>query len=121
MKKTLKITNDHLKLLSFALLQDNEDDITISKNAMMVCQSHLLDDVSLVLGLRDKEIPNTKDDADGRAFPDEIEKYMVDTYKYVVNNLYDFETLLHQTILQGGMQEGVYECDPKDNIWKKVD
>lgn len=117
MKKILNVTKDHLKLLSMALLENNDDSITISKDKLMVNQSHLLDDVSLVLGLRDKMIPNTEDSADGMAFPDDIEEYMVSTYKNVVEHLYDFETLLHQMILQGGIVEGIYECDSKDGIW----
>lgn len=116
---TLNLTEDHLKLATFLHLTNEEKDVRINKFIMLSEQSHLLDDVSLVLGLRDKMIPNTEEDADGMAFPDEIEKYMVDTYRYVSENLYWIETLIHQNILKGGVQPGTYVCDNRDKIWTK--
>lgn len=117
MKKTLNLTEDHLKLATFFDLQNEEEDVKINKRIMLTEQSHLLDDVSLILGLRDKAIENTKEDAEGMAFPDEIEKYMVDTYNYVRENLYWIETLIHQNILKGGVVPGTYTCDTRDKIW----
>lgn len=118
-RKVLNLTEDHLKLASFFHLENGEDDIKINKHIMLSEQSHLLDDVSLILGLRDKAIQNTIEDGDGRAFPDEIEKYMLDAYKYVSENLYWIETLIHQNILHGGVQPGVYVCDDREKIWEK--
>lgn len=119
-KKTLVLTEDHLKLVTCFLIENGEEAVSINKTRMLFEQSHLLDDVSLVLGLRDKAIPNTGEDADGLAFPDEIEKYMVDTYKYVRDNLFYIETLLHQNVLKGGIVPGTYECDKKSKIWEKI-
>ena len=121
MKKILELTKDHLKLASFFYIENREKEVAINKFIMLSEQSHLLDDVSLILGLRDKAIPNTEEDADGMAFPDDIEKYMVDTYRYVSENMYWIETLIHQMILEGGVQPGIYECSDKVKIWKKVD
>ena len=118
-EKTLTLTTDHLKLVSCFLIENNEDSVSIDKTKMLFEQSHLLDDVSLVLGLRDKAIPNTEEDADGIAFPDEIEEYMIETYQYVRDNLYFIETLLHQMILRGGLVPGTYSCDTKLKIWGK--
>ena len=70
--------------------------------------------------LKDKVIKGTEEDPDGGAYPDDIEKYMLDTYKYVSDNLYYIETLLHQFILQGGISEGTFKTSDKDMIWKKV-
>ena len=120
-KKTLELTEDHLKLASFFYIENGERDVKINKSIMLSEQSHILDDVSLILGLRDKMIPNTEEDADGMAFPDEIEKYMVDTYRYVSENMYWIETLIHQNILKGGVTPGTYTCDQKDRIWEKVE
>ena len=86
----------------------------------MTIQSSLLDDVSLVLGLRDKAIPNTQYSADGIAFPTDLEEYMFDVYNYVCNNIYAIETLIHQFVVNGGLTEGVYECDSQDMIWSKL-
>lgn len=118
-KKTLNLTEDHLKLATYFHLVNEEKDVKINKMIMLSEQSHLLDDVSLILGLRDKAIPNTEEDADGRAFPDEIEQYMVETYRYVSENLFWIETLIHQMILKGGVQPGTYVCDDRVKIWEK--
>lgn len=117
MKKTLNLTADHLKLATFFDLQNEEDGVKINKKIMLTEQSHILDDVSLILGLRDAVIPNTEEDADGRAFPDDIEKYMLDTYNYVKDNMYWIETLIHQQILKGGVTPGTYTCDTRDRMW----
>ena len=118
--KTLNLTEDHLKLASFFHLENEKDCIKIDKKIMLTEQSHILDDVSLILGLRDKTIVNTEEDADGRAFPDELEKYMLETYNYVSENLYWIETLIHQNILKGGVQPGEYSCNTRDKIWNKI-
>ena len=118
-KKTLNLTKDHLKLASAFLIEENDSSLIINKRIMLSEQSHLLDDVSLILGLRDKMIPNTEEDADGMAFPDEIEKYMVDTYRYVSENIYWIELLIHQQILNGGVEPGEYECDTCVKLFEK--
>ena len=118
---TLNLTKDHLKLLSMLDINDEDDNVlTINRKILMTQQSHLLDDVATVLGLKDKVIKGTEEDPDGGAYPDEIEKYMLDTYKYVSDNLYYIETLLHQFVLQGGISEGTFKTSDKDMIWKKV-
>ena len=118
-KITLTLTEDHLKLITCFLIENKEESVCINKTKMLFEQSHLLDDVSMILGLRDKAIPHTEEDADGLAFPDDVEKYMIDTYNYVRNNLYNIETLLHQYILCGGISVGTYVCDSNARIWSK--
>lgn len=121
MNKTLKLTEDHLKLVSFFLIEEDENNLIINKKIMLTEQSHLLDDVSLILGLRDKMITNTAEDADGMAFPDDVEQYMVDTYEYVSQNIYWIELLIHQFILKGGVTPGVYSCDTRVKIFEKLE
>ena len=80
----LCLTEDDLKLVRFFNIEDNDDNyLKINKNVMLTIQSHILDDVAMVLGLRDKAIKGTSDDALGSAYPDNVEKYMLDTYNYV--------------------------------------
>ena len=118
---TLNITKDHLKLLSMLDINDEDDNVlTINRKVLMTQQSHLLDDVATVLGLRDKVIEGTQEDADGGAYEDDVEKYMLDTYNYVSDNLYYIETLIHQMLLQGGVTEGAYKANDTDLIWRKV-
>lgn len=113
----LNLTEDHLKLVKFLNIEDNDDDVlTINKKVMLTMQTHLLDDVAMILGLRDKAIRNTEEDADGAAYPDDVEKYMLDTYKYVSDNLYLIETLLHQKVMEG-VKPGTYMCKDNELVW----
>lgn len=115
----LNLTNDHLKLVRFLNIEDVEDDyLKINKKRMLTLQTHILDDIAMILGMRDKAIKGTEEDADGAAYPDEIEEYMLSVYKYVSDNLYLIETLIHQFLLEG-VKEGSYSCNDKDMIWKK--
>lgn len=117
----LNLTEDHLKLVKFFNIEDIDDDfLSINKKTMLTLQTHLLDDVSLILGLRDKAIKNRTEDADGMAFPDEEEKYMLDTYNYVSDNIHLIETLLHQRCMEG-VQPGHYKCNSRDLLWEKVE
>jgi len=113
----LNLTEDHLKLVRFFNIEDKDDDfLKINKKVMLTMQSHILDDVAMILGLRDKAIKNTEEDADGAAYPDDVEKYMLDTYKYVSDNMYLIETLLHQHVMDG-VKPGEYICKDNELIW----
>lgn len=116
----IKLTEDHLKLLPFiAISNDNDKVIEIDKENMLLIHSSILDDVSLILGLRDKAIPKTENDADGRAFPDEVEHYMLSVYNYVKDNLYYIETIIHQFVADGGITAGTYKADERELFWTK--
>jgi hypothetical protein len=115
------LNEDHLKLVRFLNIEDKEDDVlTINKKVMLTVQSHLLDDVAMILGLRDQVIKGTEDDADGGAYPDEVEKRMLDAYNYVSDNMYLIETLLHQRVMEG-IQPGHYVCKDSEMVWKLKD
>ncbi len=117
----LNLTEDHLKLVRFLNIIDEEDDfLKIDKKVMLTMQSHLLDDVAMILGLRDKAIKNTEEDADGAAYPDDVEKYMLDTYHYVSDNMFLIESLLHQRVMEG-IQPGEYVCKDNEMVWTKKD
>ena len=116
----LCLTEDDLKLVRFFNIEnDNDDYLKIDKNVMLTMQSHILDDVAMVLGLRDRAINGTEEDALGSAYPDEVEKYMLDTYNYVKDNMYLIETLLHQMVMKG-IKPGHYKCKDSDLIWEPV-
>jgi len=114
----LNLTEDHLKLVRFLNIEDKDDDVlTINKKVMLTMQSHILDDVAMILGLRDKAIKGTEEDADGRAYPDDVEQYMLDVYHYVSDNLYLIETLLHQFVFEG-VKVGEYRAKDSDLVWE---
>ena len=114
----LNLTEDHLKLVRFLNIEDKDDDVlTINKKVMLTMQSHILDDVAMILGLRDKAIKGTEEDADGRAYPDDVEQYMLDVYHYVSDNLYLIETLLHQFVFEG-VKVGEYRARDSELVWE---
>lgn len=113
----LNLTEDHLKLVRFLNIEDVDDDfLKINKKEMLTMRTHILDDIAMILGLRDKAIDGTDGDADGRAYDDESEKYMLDTYHYVSDNLYYIETLLHQMVMEG-VKPGEYVAKDNELIW----
>lgn len=121
MIKRLTLTNDHLKLIPFFYINSNDGyDVNINTEyGLFNLNNRLIEDMCMILGYQDKAIPNTENDADGRAFDDETTKYMIDVYEYVVNNLSDIETLIHQFVVKGGLTPGVYKCLDNEQIWEK--
>lgn len=116
----LELTKDHLKLIPFFFVQEFEDEkVGIDKNIMFNMGSHLLEDMAIILGLENKAIKNTQFDAEGRAFDEETEKYMLSLYDFFNENFYFIETLIHQFVIQGGLTEGVYSALDNELIWKK--
>lgn len=123
MVKTLNITEDILKLIPLFFIQndDNDENIFIDKKHLLNIGSHLLEDIAFAIGKIDECIPTSIDDSDGRAFPKELEDYMLGLYQYIVDNFYEIETLIHQYVVKGGIAVGIYKCKDKDFIWEKND
>lgn len=120
MIKRLTLTNEHLKLIPFILLNEDGDyNVVIDKEHFFCLGSQLYEDMSAILGLRHKAIPKTENDAEGMAFDEETEKYMFDLYSYLKDNLYEIETLIHQFVVKGGISEGTYRCLDNEMIWEK--
>lgn len=121
MRVTLELSQEHLKLIPFIhIINERDEVLEIDKEAMLTIKNTLLEDVSLILGWRDLAIPNTEDDADGRAFPDDVTEKMQSIYNYVKDNLYYIETLIHQFVVSGGITAGTYECDSNSLFWTKI-
>jgi hypothetical protein len=115
----LELTKDHLKLIPFFFIQELDDDkIGVDKNIMFNMGSHLLEDMAIILGLEHKAIKNSQFDAEGRAFDDETEKYMLSLYDFFNDNFYFIETLIHQYIIKGGLKVGTYIAFDNELIWK---
>lgn len=121
MVRKLTLTEDHLKCIPFFYINSNDYEIDINKEyGLFNMNNRLLEDMSLFLGLQDKAIANTEDDADGRAFDDETEEYMHNIYQYILQNIYEIETLIHQFVVKGGITPGTYKCLDSDMIWEKI-
>ena len=120
MKTILTLTDEHIKLIqNLDLTIVDDDNVNVSCH-YKICGGHLLDDLSLILNLRDKAIKNTEDSSNGRAFPDEIEKYMLDLHNYIKDNLISIERFLHEYAILNGVQSGTYERDEETHTWNKI-
>jgi hypothetical protein len=132
---TLNLTEDHIKLIPLLFIKNEaiselpdlysdakppiHESCRIDKDHMYCLGSHLLEDISMALGLRDKAIKETEESADGLAFPDDVEEYMLSIHKYIVDNLYNIETLIHQFVVKGGITPGTYKAKDNEMIWYK--
>lgn len=126
MIKRLEITEDLLKVIPIIYLQENvrgidDKTITIDSNHLYNVGMHLLEDLSMALDIYDHAIKGTEDDPDGRAFNEEDTERMLSLHKYVVDNIYYLETLIHQYAVKGGLEVGVYKAKDNELIWEKCD
>ena len=111
-----------MKLIPFIFIQEDGDYNVLIDNEHMFCLgSQLFQDMSIILGLRDKMIPKTENDADGMAFDEETEKHMLELYSYLKEHMYDIETLIHQFVVKGGLSVGTYICQDNEMIWEKCE
>ena len=122
MIKRIEVTEDLLKLIPIFYIQvEGDNKITIDRQQMFCIGNHLLEDMSMALGIFGRAIKGTEDDIEGRAFNEEDTKYMLDLHDYIVKNLYYIETLIHQYAVKGGLQVGTYACKDNEVIWYRED
>ena len=122
MVKRLTLNEEHLKLIPFFFIQeDGNYNVFIDKEQMFCLGSQLFEDMSMILGLRDKMIPKTENDSDGMAFESETEEYMLGLYNYISEHIIDIETLIHQFVVKGGLTVGTYKCKDNEMLWEKED
>lgn len=119
MRKEIILKEEHLKLIPYLRIESaNDTDITVS-TIFSICGGALLDDLSLIFGLRDKAIQNSEDSINGRSFPNDVEEYMLNAYNYVKDNFLDIEKLLHEYGSQHGLQIGTYIYNDETCQWIK--
>lgn len=123
MIKRLEITEDLLKVIPIIFIQEKIgfDDKTVFVNSSHVFSigMHLMEDMAMALGIYDRAIKGTEDDPEGRAFSDEDTEYMLSLHKYVIDNLYELETLIHQYVVKGGLEATVYKAKDNELLWVK--
>ena len=118
----LNITEDLLKLIPIFFVQEKGDnDVTIDKTHMFNIGFHLLEDMAMALGIYDRAIEGTEDDPDGRAFNSEDTERMLNLHKYIVDNLYYIELLIHQYVTKGGISVGTYRAKDNELIFEKIE
>ena len=120
MIKRLTLTQDHLKLINLIRFEDDYDNNKVSIDKVNpYILSGKLEDIAFALGLSHLSIPNTEEDENGAAFPDETEEYMLNVHHYIIDNIYDIEVLIHQMVLKGGITPGTYKCIDTEEIWER--
>ena len=122
MIKRLTLTEEHILLLRLIKFEENElnGDLTIMKDDPYILSGRL-EDIAITLGYMDKAIPGTENDAEGAAFPDDVEEHLLSVHKYIVDNLMFIESLIHQMAFEGGITPGTYKCIDNELIWSKED
>ena len=120
----IEVTEDLLKVIPIIYLQK---DIEWDYNTVFVRTDHifsaggmhLIEDMAMALNIYDRKIKGTEDDPDGVAFSNEDTEYMLSLHKYVVDNIFYIESLIHQFVTKGGLQVGVYKAKDNELIWEK--
>lgn len=119
MIKRITLTKEHISLLKLIKFEDDEKFNTLSVNKEdPYILGGRLEDIAITLGYENSIMPGTEDDAEGAAFPDDIEEHLVGVHKYIVNNIRDIETIIHQFI-DCGISPGTYKCIDTEEIWTK--
>lgn len=119
MIKRITITDDLIKVLPLLYIQTEGDDVVYINRKWLLGGTHLLEDMSFALGIHDRGIAGTEDDAEGVAFNEDDTKMMMDLYQYVSDNLFYIESLIHQFSVKGGLTKGTYKCIDNELIWEK--
>ncbi len=123
MIKRIEVTEDLLKVIPIIFLQEktgfDNKTITIDTSHIFSIGFGLMEDMAMALGIYDKAIKGTEDDPEGRAFSEEDTEYMLSLHKYVVDNIYYIEALIHQFVVKGGLEVGTYKCKDNEMIFEK--
>lgn len=123
MIKRIEVTEDLLKVIPIILLNEkigtDNKLITIDSSHLYSIGFGLVEDIAMALGIYNNAIKGTEDDPEGRAFNEEDTDRILKLHKYVVDNLYYIESLIHQFVVDGGLQVGVYKAKDNEMIWKK--
>lgn len=123
MIKRIEVTEDLLKVIPIIFLQEKNGfenkTITIDTSHIFSIGFGLMEDMAMALGIYDRAIKGTEDDPEGKAFSEEDTEYMLSLHKYVVDNIYYIESLIHQYVVKGGLEKGVYKCKDNELIWEK--
>lgn len=124
MIKRIEVTEDLLKVIPIFLLNekknfDENKTITIDSSHLYSVGFGFVEDIAMALGIYDNAIKGTEDDPEGRAFSEEDTERILTLHKYIVDNLFYIESLIHQYVVKGGLGVGTYKCKDNMLIWEK--
>ena len=123
MIKRIEVTEDLLKVIPIIFLQEkngfDNKTITIDSSHMYSIGFGLMEDLAMALGIYDRAIKGTEDDPEGKAFSEEDTNRILSLHKYIVDNLYYIEALIHQYVVKGGLEVGIYKTKDCEMIFEK--
>lgn len=115
--KKLEITKDRLALISALNPQLTEGGVKFVEKSFWG-GSYLFEDLAIILGFYDEHIKGTEGDFEGRRYPPEKEKYMLELYDWFKENIYYILSLTVQFVNKGGLKEGTYKCIDYQLDWE---
>lgn len=128
-KIKLTLTEDMLKLIANIQFKAEEAEVEENDHRKNINYyvdmnslyggNFVLEDISFILGIYDKHIEGTEEDALGPKFPKELEDYMFQLHSTIVENINNIEEILHQFVLKGAVTPGTYVCDQYVKVWSK--
>ena len=90
----IKLTKEHIALIRAMNLQEDGDDVMYLNKNYLFGGTHIMEDLTDILGFHDKYIKGTEEDPNGKAFPDDIEKHCLEVYNYIKDNFSFIESLV---------------------------
>ena len=85
MIKRITLTKEHIALLKLIKFVDYDklNTLSVNKEDPYILGGRL-EDIAIALGYENSIIPGSEDDAEGAAFPDDIEGHLVSLHKYIL-------------------------------------
>ena len=129
MNRTIKLTDEHLKLIENIKFESFVFD-SGSRNGRigwgidqysLFGGTYALEDIALILGHWDKYIKGTENDPMGRRYPDELENHMWELYDHIWRNIESIMNLVLYFSNKGGLTPGEYKFNYSYNVWEKVE
>ena len=127
--KTIKVTEDHIKLLKAIKFEEFvfDGDTKNGRIGWGIDQyspwggNYPIEDIALILGYWDKAIPGTQENVSGRMFPKEIQNHLLDLYEDITENIKYYFDLLISFTDKGGLVPGVYKSNSRYLEWTKIE
>lgn len=121
----IEVTDDLLSVIPIIFLQEkfngdsDQKTVFIDTSHIFSVGMHLLEDMAMALNIYDRAIKGTEDDPEGKAFPEEDTERMLSLHKYVTDNIFYIESLIHQYATKGGLTKGTYKAKDNELLWEK--
>lgn len=108
MKKELYLTQDHITLIKNLRFVQFDDSHYGVDNYEPWGGTYPLEDMALMLGYANRVVRSTQNNYLGPEYEPEIQEYLMSLADDFVENLKDYEEILHQRCDLGGLTPGKY-------------